>query len=542
MSGTHFRSPEAGMVAAGVEGMRAKLSWLVAGLGVLAAGILLLTTAPAPPTPPNVIVIMADDHAEKAISAYGSTLIRTPNIDRLADEGIRFSSSFVTNSICAPSRAVLLTGKYSHRNGLRDNRDVFDGSQMTFPKLLQQAGYETALVGKWHLKTEPTGFDHWRVLIGQGHYYRPVFLENGVEVEHAGYVTDLITDFALEFLENRDKEKPFCLLYHHMAPHRNWMPSPQHLDLFAEDELPLPPTFGDDYKGRLAAQEADMRIKDMYLSLDMKLHEQSYERETGTGGNPEFDPESAWRASYARMTEQEKAAWDARYEPINQAFADSPPEGAELTEWKYQRYIKDYLRCVASIDDNLGRLLDRLDEHGLSDNTIVIYTSDQGFYLGEHGWYDKRFMYEESMRTPLIIRYPDGITAGQVADTLVVNLDTAPTLLDYAGVPVPPDMQGRSLRPLTLGQTPDDWRHGVYYHYYEYPHGWHSVRPHYGVRTDRYKLIHFYGELNVWELYDLQKDPLELTNVYGDDKYSDITQTLLEQLRTLQREFGDEVS
>ncbi len=417
------------MVAAGVEGMRTKLSWLVAGLGALAAGVLLLTRAPAPPTPPNIIVIMADDHAEKAISAYGSTLIRTPNIDRLADEGIRFSSSFVTNSICAPSRAVLLTGKYSHRNGLRDNRDVFDGSQMTFPKLLQQAGYETALVGKWHLKTEPMGFDIWRVLIGQGHYYRPVFLENGVEVEHAGYVTDLITDFALEFLENRDKEKPFCLLYHHMAPHRNWMPSPQHLDLFSEDELPLPPTFGDDYKGRLAAQEADMRIKDMYLSLDMKLHKQSYERETGTGGNLEFDPEPAWRASYARMTEQEKAAWDARYEPINQAFGDSPPEGAELTEWKYQRYIKDYLRCVASIDDNLGRLLDRLDEQGLSDNTIVIYTSDQGFYLGEHGWYDKRFMYEESMRTPLIIRYPDGITAGQVADTLVVNLDTAPTLL-----------------------------------------------------------------------------------------------------------------
>lgn len=222
-----------------------------------------------------------------------------------------------------------------------------------------------------------------RQLIGQGHYYRPVFLENGVEVEHAGYVTDLITDFALEFLENRDKEKPFCLLYHHMAPHRNWMPSPQHLDLFAEDELPLPPTFGDDYKGRLAAQEADMRIKDMYLSLDMKLHEQSYERETGTGGNLEFDPEPSWRASYTRMTEQEKAAWDARYEPINQAFAKSPPEGAELTEWKYQRYIKDYLRCVASIDDNLGRLLDRLDEQGLSDNTIVIYTSDQGFYLGE---------------------------------------------------------------------------------------------------------------------------------------------------------------
>jgi len=522
--------------------MRREMSWLIAGLGVLVLGSLMITRLPAPPAPPNIIVIMADDHAERAISAYGGTLIRTPNIDRLADEGILFDSSFVTNSICAPSRAVLLTGKYSHRNGLRDNRDEFDSSQVTFPKLLQQAGYETALIGKWHLKTEPAGFDHWRVLTGQGQYYRPVFLENGIEVEHPGYVTDLITDFVLEFLENRDEEKPFCLLYHHKAPHRNWMPSPRHLDLFAEEDFPLPPGFKDDYQGRPAAREADMRIEDMYLSMDMKLHERSYERETGTGGHQDFDSVVAWRASYERMTEQEKTAWDARYEPLNQAFADSPPEGDELTRWKFQRYLKDYLRCVASVDDNLGRLLDWLDEQGLSDNTIVIYTSDQGFYLGEHGWYDKRFMYEESMRTPLIIRYPDGISAGQVADALVVNLDTAPTILDYAGVPVPPGMQGRSLRPVMLGQTPDDWRRGVYYHYYEYPHGWHRVRPHYGVRTDRYKLIHFYGELDVWELYDLENDPHELTNVYGEADYSEITETLLEQLRALRREFGDDAN
>ena len=522
--------------------MRSKSLWLVVSIGVLFVAGLLVTQRSAPPPSPNIIVIMADDHAERAISAYGSTLIRTPNIDRLADEGILFSSSFVTNAICAPSRAALLTGKYSHRNGLRDNRDEFDSSQMTFPKLLQQAGYETALVGKWHLKTEPTGFDHWRVLIGQGHYYRPVFLENGLEVEHPGYVTDLITDFALDFLDNRDAGKPFLLLYQHSAPHRNWMPSPKHLDLFADRDLPLPPTLRDDYEGRPAAHEADMRIDDMYLSFDLKLHDRSYERETGTGGKIGYDPEPAWENSYARMTEQEKAAWDAHYEPINHAFAENPPEGTELTEWKYQRYIKDYLRCVASIDDNLGRLLDRLDEQGLRDNTIVIYTSDQGFYLGEHGWYDKRFMYEESMRTPLIIRYPRGIPAGQVADALVVNLDTAPTLLDYAGVPVPPEMQGRSLRPLTLGETPENWRQGVYYHYYEYPHGWHNVRPHYGVRTDRYKLIHFYGELDVWELYDLERDPHELTNLCGNAEYTDISQTLLEQLRALQREFGDEVS
>jgi arylsulfatase A-like enzyme len=522
--------------------MRRKLSLLVVGLGVLVVGYLLVARLPSSPTPPNIIVIMADDHAQRAISAYDNTLIQTPNIDRLADEGIRFSSSFVTNSICAPSRAVLLTGMYSHRNGLRDNRDEFDGSQMTFPKLLQQVGYQTALVGKWHLKTEPKGFDQWRVLIGQGHYYRPVFSENGVEVEYPGYVTDLITDFALEFLDERDTGKPFCLLYQHSAPHRNWMPSPRHLDLFAEDELPLPPTFRDGYEGRPAAREADMRIDDMYLSFDLKLHDRSYERETGTGGTAEYDPEPAWKNSYARMTEQEKAAWDAHYEPINQAFADNPPEGAELTEWKYQRYLKDYLRCVAAIDDNLGRLLDRLDALGLSDNTIVIYTSDQGFYLGEHGWYDKRFMYEESMRTPFIIRYPDGIMAGQVADALVVNLDTAPTILDYAGVPAPPEMQGRSLRPLTLGQAPDDWRQGVYYHYYEYPHGWHRVRPHYGIRTDRHKLVHFYGELDVWELYDLEQDPHELTNIYGSPESSEITRTLIEQLKALQREYGDEVS
>ncbi len=521
--------------------MKRKLPWVVAAL---TAGIviwLVVLRAPSPSLPPNIIVIMADDHAQLAISAYDGSLIDTPNIDRLADEGILFSSSFVTNSICAPSRAVLLTGKYSHRNGLRDNRDDFDGSQLTFPKLLQEAGYETALVGKWHLKTEPTGFDHWRILIGQGHYYRPVFLDNGAEVERPGYVTDIITDLALEFLETRDRRKPFCLLYNHSAPHRNWMPGPEQLDLFTEEDLPLPPTFADNYAGRPAAREADMRIADMYLSFDLKLHPGSYARETGTGGNPEFDAESAWRESYARMTELEQATWDAHYGPINRTFAESPPVDSALTEWKYRRFLADYLRCVASIDNNLGRLLDRLDELGLSESTIVVYTSDQGFYLGEHGWYDKRFMYEESMRTPLIIRYPRGIAAGQVTDALVLNLDTAPTLLDLAGVPAPPEMQGRSLRPLAAGQTPADWRRGVYYHYYEYPHGWHRVRPHYGIRTDRYKLIHFYGELDVWELYDLERDPHELTNVHGDAEYSDVSRALHEQLETLQRDLGDEV-
>ncbi|MCG6948733.1 MAG: sulfatase-like hydrolase/transferase [Acidobacteria bacterium] len=521
--------------------MRRTLRWLIVGFGFLGTGCSAFDTNPYAPPPPNIIVIMADDHAQRAISAYGSPLIQTPNIDRLADEGILFSSSFVTNSICAPSRAVLLTGQYSHRNGLRDNRDQFDGSQMTFPKLLQQAGYETAVVGKWHLKDEPTGFDHWKILIGQGHYYSPVFLENGEQVEYPGYVTDVVTDLALDFLETRDHDKPFLLLYQHSAPHRNWMPSPQHVDLFADQDLPLPPTFEDDYRGRPAAESADMRIDDLYLSFDLKLQADAYGRETGTGGNAEFDAEASWQASYERMSEEEKAAWDEHYGPINADFKSNSPNGTQLTIWKYQRFLKDYLRCVASIDDNLGRLLGWLDRHGLADDTIVIYTSDQGFFLGEHGWYDKRFMYEPSMKTPLIIRYPAGIEPGRVSDALVVNLDTAPTLLDFAGVAVPPVMQGKSLRPLTLGRTPADWRQSVYYHYYEYPHGWHDVRPHYGIRTDRYKLIHFYGELDAWELYDLEKDPNEIENLFGREGYGTVTGELTGRLRALQREYGDEM-
>jgi len=521
--------------------MKRKWLWLIGGPAVVLGGGVIVSHLSAPPPPPNIVVIMADDHAQRAISAYGGTLIRTPNIDRLADEGILFSSSFVTNSICAPSRAVLLTGQYSHRNGLRDNRDEFDATQVTFPKLLHDAGYETAVVGKWHLKTEPVGFDHSRVLVGQGAYYGPTFLEDGTEVEHTGYVTDLITDYALEFLDTRDPKKPFLLLYNHSAPHRNWMPATRHLDLFAGEEFPLPPTFDDDYAGRPAAREADMRIDDMYLSFDLKLQAGSYDRETGTGGNAGYDPQTAWAAALERMTDEERAAWDAHYGPISRAFAESPPEGAELSRWKYQRYLEDYLRCVVAIDENLGRFLARLDELGLADTTVVIYTSDQGFYLGEHGWYDKRFMYEESMRTPLIIRYPAGIAGGRIADALVANLDTAPTILDFAGVPAPPDMQGRSLRALTIGDTPDDWRRGVYYHYSEWPHGWHNVRPHYGVRTDRYKLMRFYGDLNAWELYDLEKDPHELTNVYSSPEHADIAEDLLARLRALQFEFGDTV-
>ena len=505
--------------------------------GLLAAG----PAAAAPPAPPpNIIFIMADDHAEQAIGAYGSRLVETPNIDRIAREGIRFDNAFVTNSICAPSRAVLLTGKYSHRNGLRDNRDEFDGGQVTFPKLLQKAGYQTAIVGKWHLKTAPTGFDHWKVLDDQGEYYRPLFIDGGKEVERPGYATDLITDLALDFLEKRDRERPFALLYHHKAPHRNWMPNVKHLGLYAGRDLPLPETFWDDYAGRPAAAGQDMRIADMYLSQDLKLQEEVYGEETGTGGLKGYPAGEAWKKSYARMTPEERAAWDAHYGPVNEAFRRQRPTGRALAEWKYQRYLKDYLRCVASIDENVGRVLDYLDRAGLAENTIVVYTSDQGFYLGEHGWYDKRFMYEESLSTPLVVRYPRTVPAGQVSKAMVLNLDFAPSLLDYAGAPVPKEMQGRSLRPLLEGRPPADWRRAFYYRYYEFPHGWHDVRPHYGVRTERHKLIHFTGDMDVWELYDLEADPHELVNRYAAPAYQSVRKELHRTLESLRRELGDD--
>ena len=491
------------------------------------------------PKRPNILFIMSDDHAEQAISAYGSELIETPNIDRIAREGVLFRNAFVTNSICAPSRAVFLTGKYSHLNGLRDNRDEFDGSQMTFPKLLQRAGYQTAIVGKWHLKTAPTGFDHWKVLIGQGEYYSPVFRENGTEVRHDGYVTDLITDFALDYLEERDPDQPFLLVYNHKAVHRNWMPNVKHLDMYAVRDLPLPETFWDDYEGRPAAAAQDMRVADMFLSLDLKLHETSYDKDEATGGEKNFHAPEAWKQAYARMTAQEKAAWDAHYDPIGETFRSDPPTGRALAEWKYQRYMKDYLRSVVSMDENIGRVLDYLDESGLAENTLLVYTSDQGFYLGEHGWFDKRFMYEESLAMPLVVRYPAAVPAGRVSDALVVNLDFAPTLLDYAGVPVPADMQRRSLRAILDGPPPADWRTSVYYHYYEFPHGSHDVRTHYGVRTDRYKLIRFYGEMDLWELYDLATDPHELHNVYGQPGLQAVRDDLHRRLDALRMELGD---
>jgi len=491
---------------------------------------------------PNILFIMSDDHAEQAISCYGNSPIETPNIDRIAHEGIRFNNSFVTNSICAPSRATILTGKYSHNIGLRDNRDVFDGSQLTFPKLLQEADYGTSLIGKWHLKTTPAGFDRWEILRGQGQYYNPVFYTEEGETKYTGYTTDIITDRALNALENRDASRPFCMMVQHKAPHRNWMPDIKHLQTAEDVEAPVPDTFYDDYETRsAAAEEADMRIDDMFLSFDLKLHPDAYQQETGTGGNVEWarNAPETWEATYNRLTPEQKKAWDAYYDEVNEEFKSSNFTDRELSEWKYQRYINDYLKCVISLDENIGRLLKYLDENDLSDNTIVVYTSDQGFYLGEHGWYDKRFMYEESLSMPLVMRYPGTIPAGQVSDEIVLNLDFAPTFLEFAGAAIPGEMQGRSMRPLMTGPGNIEWRDSMYYHYYEYPHGWHDVKRHYGIRTQRYKLIHFYHDIDAWELYDLENDPNEVANLYDHPEYQTVVEKLKIQLRSLQQKYGD---
>ena len=490
---------------------------------------------------PNILFIMSDDHAEQAISCYGSKLIQTPNIDRIAKEGIKFNNSFVTNSICAPSRAVLLTGKYSHLNGLRDNRDTFDGEQQTFPKLLKKAGYHTSIIGKWHLKSSPTGFDEWKILVGQGQYYNPVLIENGEKKQHTGYTTDIITDMAIEMLEKRDDDKPFCMLVHHKAPHRNWMPHPKYMNEYKDKDLPLPETFHDDYSTREeTAGHADMRIDDMYLSFDMKLNQGDYKKETGSGGNLNYAKtiEDGWKKTRDRLTDEQKEAWDAHYNTINDDFKKANLSGKKLLEWKYQRYMKDYLRCILSVDEGVGRLLDYLDKQGLAKNTIIVYTSDQGFYLGEHGWYDKRFMYEESLSMPLVIRYPEKISQAQVSDEIVLNLDFAPTFLDYAGVKIPEDMQGESLRALNNGEQDEDWRSSMYYHYYEYPHGWHKVKQHYGVRNKQYKLIHFYRN-NIWEFYDLKNDPHELTHEYENAEYAETIKEMKTELAHLQQKYGD---
>lgn len=493
---------------------------------------------------PNIIFIMTDDHAYQAISAYGSKLMQTPNIDRLANEGMLFNKGYVTNSICSPSRAVALTGKFSHLNGVRDNLDVFDSTQVTFPKILRKKGYQTAIVGKWHLKSEPTGFDYWKVLPDQGHYYDPEFRTPQGIVKEEGYVTDVTTDLALNYLASlRDKEKPFLLMYHHKAPHRQWWPSMEDLEAYKDTEIPSPATLYDTYVNRgTAAKEAEMRINDhMALSMDNKIRPDLLK----TMNLEEFLSwyESSYLERYNRLDEDEKQKWDAVYGPINEDFEKNTPIGKALTFWKYQRYMQDYLASLKSVDRNIGRLLDYLDKNELTNNTIVVYTSDQGFYLGEHGWFDKRFMYEPSFRTPLIIRYPPLIEAGSINNDLVQNIDFAPTFLDLASTKIPNDMQGMSLLPLFSNKN-SNWRDALYYHYYEYP-GIHMVKRHFGVRTKRYKLIHFYYDVDEWELYDLEKDPQEMNNIYDNPDYAEVRKQMhkrLEELRILYKDNSDSLN
>lgn len=479
---------------------------------------------------PNIVWIYSDDHAQNAVSAYGGRLASvapTPNIDRIAKEGILFRNSFVTNSICGPCRAVVLTGKHSHINGFRQNGDRFDGSQQTFPKLLREAGYQTAIFGKWHLESEPTGFDAWDILPGQGHYYNPDFLTPNGRVQRQGYVTDIITDLSLDWLRNgREPDKPFMVMIQNKAPHREWEPGPEHLTTYDDVEIPEPPTLFDDYSGRgTAAKEQDMTIaKTMRLGPDLKVWEAVEE------GDP------VKKRTFGRMTEEQRTNWDAAYGPKNKAFLEANLEGGELVRWKYQRYMKDYLRCIASVDDNVGRVLDYLDESGLAENTVVFYSSDQSFYLGEHGWFDKRFIYEESLRTPLVARWPGGIEPGSEADLMVQNLDCAETFLDIAGVKIPKDMQGRSFEPLLRGKRPRTWRKSIYYHYYEGEGKVHNVYKHYGVRTERYKLAYFYT-LGEWEFYDLEQDPHEMQSQYENPGYAAEIAELKQELDRLRERY-----
>ena len=477
---------------------------------------------------PNIVFIMSDDHAYQAISAYGYGLNETPNIDRLAREGAIFTRACVTNSISAPSRAVMLTGKHSYINGKVDNMQPFNWDQDNFPKLLQANGYQTAMIGKIHLDGLPQGFDFSMVLPGQGQYYNPDFLINGKKTRLEGYCTEIITETALDWLKNkRDPNKPFCLLYHQKAPHRNWLPAPKYVNLYDERTFEPPATFFDDYIGRgTAARDQEMKIDGhAQWGHDFKLIVDP------DGDTTEFSND------LKRMNPEQRANWMAAYENENQEFLKAGLTGRELALWKFNRYIKDYLRCIKSVDDGVGELLDYLETAGLDENTIVIYTSDQGFYLGEHGWFDKRFMYEESFRTPLLMRYPKEIKAGTKIDKLVQNLDFAPTFLDYAGVTVPAEMQGLSFRKLVSGRS-SGWRDAVYYTYYEFP-SVHMVKRHYGVATDRYKLMHFYYDIDEWEMYDLQTDPSEMKNIYNNPEYKEVREMLHKRLEDLRKQYGD---
>ena len=490
---------------------------------ILAATGLLAALAPPPAAAattaagrPNILFIMTDDHAAHAISAYGSVVNQTPHLDRLAKEGVRFDRCFAVNSICTPSRATILTGKYSHINGVTVfNR--FDGSQPTVAKHLQAAGYHTGMIGKWHLGSQPTGFDHWTILPGQGVYFNPTFLVPEGKTQIQGYVTDIITDLAIDFLKNRPTNQPFFLMCHHKAPHRSWDPDEKHKAMFAGKHIPEPATLRDNYDGRTdALHENKQRVFYDLTRNDLKL------------------------VPPAELTGQARNQW-LNVKPTEVEIEVNGQKkvltGDELNAWKYQRYMQDYLACVQSVDDNVGRLLAWLDAAGLRDNTLVIYTSDQGFFLGDHGLYDKRFMYEPSIHMPFIVRWPGVVHPATTTDAMAINPDFAPTFMAAAGLPVPPDMQGRSLLPVLQGRTPADWRHSFYYRYYHDP-GDHNTRAHYGVRTDTHKLIYFWKK-DQYELYDLRNDPGEMHNLYNEPAQAEVIAGLKTELLRLKHDLND---
>ena len=545
-------------------------------LPVVAASLMVTNAMAQTDKRPNILYIMSDDHAYQAISAYGSDVSRfapTPNIDRIAREGMRFDRSFVENSLSSPSRACLITGLYSHQNGQQQLLEGIDSTRTFFSELLQRVGYQTAMMGKWHLLCRPKGFDRYHVLNDQGTYFNPVFMSEtsgGKYIREEGYATDLITDHAIDFLEHRDTSRPFCLMVHHKAPHRSWFPDVKHLGMYDNVDFPLPETLWDDYSTRgSAAHTQKMQIdRDMELALDLKVD---------SLGRP-VDRFNSTIAEYGRLNPEQRAAYEKYFGARYERFQHDSLTGKDLVVWKYQTYLRDYLSVIHSVDENVGRLLKYLDEHGLAENTIVVYASDQGFYMGEHGWFDKRFMYEESMRTPLVIRYPREIRAGSVSSEMVQNIDYAPTFLEYAGVKQPKEMTGRSLRKLFKHTANNSkkihWRKSLYYHYYDYP-AWHLTRKHDGVRTDRYKLIHFYGkggaraltenryqqqegtreynsyrwmaqsgyitddpDIDYYELYDLQEDPNELNNIYGKPGTERITKRLKRLLKRYRKELA----
>lgn len=480
---------------------------------MLAAAILAATVSQAAQRP-NIVFIFSDDHAAHAISAYGSVINKTPNIDRIAEGGMLFRNCFVGDSLCAPSRATVLTGKHSHENGVIDNVKKFDATQETFIRILQKSGYLTAIIGKYHLKSDPVGFDYYDILPGQGVYYNPDFINKDGQYHTHGYVTDIITKKSLDWLkQHRNDKKPFMLMMQHKAPHRPWQPGPKYLNLYRGETIPEPVDLFDDWTERnTGAQQQEMSVrKNLILDYDLKI-----------GPAPQ------------RLDEQQKKVWDAAYQPQNEWFKSANLKGDDLVRYKYQRYIKDYLRCIASIDESVGEVLDYLKQSGLDKNTIVIYNSDQGFFLGDYGWFDKRWMYEPSLRTPLIVKWPGVTKPGSVNTDLVQNIDFAETFLDIAGAKIPSDMQGRSIVPLLKGEHPTDWRRSIYYHYYEYPQP-HHVPPQYGVRTDRFKLVRYYT-INEWELFDLKADPRERHNLFNDSGYQ-VTKDHMLQLLEADREY-----